>query len=314
MSDSSKTVFISYRRKVSWPIAQIVYISLRSYGFDVFMDVDSLDAGNFNQIILDQVNARVHFVPILTPETLQRCAEPGDWVRREIETAIDAERNIVPVLTEEFSFEASKPYLTGKLAALPTFNGVRLIDDYLTEGIHKLRERFLTARSSALVTVVDEATRPIIEQKIARADEAVQQSEYAKVTRITASARSHLVHGHQLRIQGDVEGAVIEYTEAIRLDPNHAATYYARGDLFFMENALDEAANDYTQVIELAPADAGGYFFRAFALEKMEDVDGAISDYRAALQIDPTYPLAEANLRRVLQRRRKTTTLRPEDS
>jgi len=59
-------------------------MDLRQHGYDVFMDVESIDSGQFETIILDQIAARAHFLVILTHGTLERCQEPNDWLRREI--------------------------------------------------------------------------------------------------------------------------------------------------------------------------------------------------------------------------------------
>src|SRR3990172_3335787 len=118
MSDSDKTVFISYRRRVSSFIARSIFLDLRANGYDVFMDVESIDSGTFDTIILNQIAARAHFLIILTPGTLERCNESGDWLRLEIELALKLERNIVPIMTTEFNFDNLKSHLTGKLARL----------------------------------------------------------------------------------------------------------------------------------------------------------------------------------------------------
>ena len=87
MARPEKTVFISYRRKdISW--ALLVYKYLTAKGYDVFFDYTSIPSGDFEQIIVGNIKARAHFVLILTPTALDRCNEPGDWLRREIETAI----------------------------------------------------------------------------------------------------------------------------------------------------------------------------------------------------------------------------------
>ncbi len=120
MPEEHKTVFISYRRKVAAFIARAIFQDLRDHEYDVFMDVESIDSGQFNQIILNQIEAKAHFILILTSGTVERCAEPGDWLRQEIEYAIDKQRNIVPLLINDYNFDDAKPYLTGKLAQLPT--------------------------------------------------------------------------------------------------------------------------------------------------------------------------------------------------
>jgi hypothetical protein len=101
---SDNTVFISYRRSVSAFIARAVFQDLRYHEFDVFMDVESIDAGEFDAVILNQIAARTHFVVILTPGAVERCLEPDDWRRREVEYAMQLERNIVPLLVNNFDF------------------------------------------------------------------------------------------------------------------------------------------------------------------------------------------------------------------
>ena len=112
-------VFLSYRRKDSTS-AEAVYRWLREQGFDVFMDVHGLGSGSFERVILEQILAREHFVVLLRPDSLDRADQPGDWLRREIETAMTHRRNVVPLTDGGFSFEALavKHKLTGQLAQL----------------------------------------------------------------------------------------------------------------------------------------------------------------------------------------------------
>ena len=49
-------------------------------------------------------SARAHFLVLLTPSALERCGDPADWLRREIETALGFQRNIVPLMLEGFDF------------------------------------------------------------------------------------------------------------------------------------------------------------------------------------------------------------------
>lgn len=86
-------------------------------GYDVFFDYTGLASGDFKGVILDNIHARVHFVVLLTPSALERCGEPSDWLRLEIEEAIDSKRNIVPLMLEGFDFGSPSiaNQLTGKL-------------------------------------------------------------------------------------------------------------------------------------------------------------------------------------------------------
>ena len=98
-----KTVFISYRRtNVPWALA--IFQNLSQHGYDVFFDFNGIASGDFESVILGNINARAHFLVLLTPSALERCGDAEDWLRREIETALDGDRNIVPLMLEGFAF------------------------------------------------------------------------------------------------------------------------------------------------------------------------------------------------------------------
>lgn len=100
---SGKTVFISYRRDATGrAFGRSLKQELTHHGYDVFFDVDSIDAGKWEEQIQEQIPARAHFLILLTPGALDRCSEPNDWVRREFELAVQSKRNIVPVREESF--------------------------------------------------------------------------------------------------------------------------------------------------------------------------------------------------------------------
>src|SRR5262245_30437467 len=103
MTRVEKTVFISYRR-TNAPWALAVYQNLTTQGYDVFYDFKGIAGGDFEQAILTNIKARAHFLVLLTPSALERCDDPHDWLRREIETALDSQRNIVPLMLEGFDF------------------------------------------------------------------------------------------------------------------------------------------------------------------------------------------------------------------
>ncbi len=58
-------------------------MDLRSNGYDVFMDVESIHSGMFNTIILNQIKARAHFLIVLTPGTVERFGSADDLSERD---------------------------------------------------------------------------------------------------------------------------------------------------------------------------------------------------------------------------------------
>jgi hypothetical protein len=152
MGRIEKTVFLSYRRaNASWALA--IFQNLTNHGYDVFFDFNGIASGDFEQAILGNINARAHFLVLLTPSSLSRCSEPGDWLRREIETAMSVQRNIVPLMLEGFDFDAPEnaSQLMGSLAGLRRYNALRVYAEYFSEAMGHLRERYLNVPLDAVL-------------------------------------------------------------------------------------------------------------------------------------------------------------------
>ncbi|RLS91992.1 MAG: toll/interleukin-1 receptor domain-containing protein, partial [Planctomycetota bacterium] len=105
MSDNS--VFISYRRGNGGDIARIVQEFLEGQGFDVFLDLDGLGSGHFDDQLLTQIAARRGFIFICSEGSLDRCVNEGDWVRREIVHALKTGRHMVPFVMPLFVWPTS---------------------------------------------------------------------------------------------------------------------------------------------------------------------------------------------------------------
>ena len=187
MARVEKTVFISYRRKdVSWALA--VYQDLTHRGYDVFFDYTNIPSGDFEQIILSNIKARAHFVLILTPAALDRCSEPGDWLRREIELAIDEKRNIVPLFFDGFNFGNTSGRLTGKLQNVSRYNGMNVHQDYFLEAMDRLRNKFLNVPLNTVLHPVSTEVREIVEKEQHAANNAAKEAEGERA-RIERDAR-----------------------------------------------------------------------------------------------------------------------------
>lgn len=169
MERIEKTVFISYRRtNVPWALA--IYQHLTHHGYDVFFDYTGIASGDFERVILGNIAARAHFLVLLTPSTLERCGEPADWLRREIEAALDARCNMVPLMLEGFDFGTPTvaSQLTGRLAALKRYNALSAPAEYFMEAMDRLRNRYLNVPLDAVLHPASpSAQRVAIEQKAA---------------------------------------------------------------------------------------------------------------------------------------------------
>jgi len=182
MAKIEKTVFISYRRKdISWALA--VYQYLTSQKYDVFFDFSSIPSGDFEQIIVSNIKARAHFVLILTPTALERCNEPGDWLKREIEIAIDEKRNIIPLFFDDFSFglPAVAEKITGKLGMIKRYNGLDIPSGYFIEAMERLNNRYLNVPLDSVLHPVPTEVRKVVKDEQVAANQAlIQKSEDIK--------------------------------------------------------------------------------------------------------------------------------------
>ena len=224
MARIEKTVFISYRRADVYT-ALAVYENLKNQGYDVFFDYRSISSGDFEQIITGNIRARAHFLLILTPTALDRCNEPGDWLRREIETAIDEQRNIVPLLFRGFRFgdPSVAEKLTGKLKNVGRYNGLNVHEDYFEEAMHRLRTQYLNIPLNTVLHPVSTEVRKVVREEQLAADKALEQIEDVK----------ELVGQKEEKSLGSVY-AVVEKTELEILE-SQAIQYELKGDLW---NAL----------------------------------------------------------------------------
>jgi hypothetical protein len=177
MKRIENTVFISYRRKDVY-LALNVYQDLTHKEYDVFFDYTSIPSGDFEQIIIGNIKARAHFVIILTLTAFDRCSEPGDWLRREIETAIDEKRNIIPLLFDGFSFGAANvsEKLTGKLKSISRYNGMNVHQDYFNEAMERLRNTFLNVPLDAVLHPVSVEVQEVVKKEQLAANKALLEN------------------------------------------------------------------------------------------------------------------------------------------
>jgi hypothetical protein len=164
-----KTVFISYRRTYyTWALA--IFQDLDHHGFDVFLDYRSLGPGVFEKSIFENITARAHFLVLLGPSALERCSEPSDLFRREIEAAINSSRNIIPIMVEGFDLSqfARKKKLTAALSELGRYQGVRIYPEFFKAAMEHLRNTYLNIPTTAEIHAPSEAAQEdAVQQKTA---------------------------------------------------------------------------------------------------------------------------------------------------
>jgi hypothetical protein len=142
-------VFISYRRTDVGGYAHALYLLLeQEFGRqNVFMDVTGgISAGSdFKSAIENRVRTSDAFLAVIGPDWMDndRLADPHDFVRFEIETALEERKRIVPILIGATAVP-KKLRLPLSLQALPGKEAVRLTHDRFADDsrilIAKIRE------------------------------------------------------------------------------------------------------------------------------------------------------------------------------
>lgn len=97
--------------------------------------------------------------------------------------------------------------------------------------------------------------------------------------------------GNKKHLNEDFQGAVNDYTEAIKLDPNCIKAYKNRAAAYCGVNNFEGSVRDYTKVIELSSNNknlARAYASRAdVKYLHLDDYLGAIEDYDEAIKLEP---------------------------
>jgi hypothetical protein len=169
MPSDQKKVFLSYRRQSSGYEALNVYQHLTHEDYDVFMDVESLDSGRFPDLILHQIEARPHFLVVLVPGSLERTLQTDDWLRQEIEHALRLDRNVVPLMLKNFSFEDEEKRLGGRrlpktMKELSTRNAIPVYQEYFKDAMNRLTSRFITKERKVVVKPAPAEDVPVIQR------------------------------------------------------------------------------------------------------------------------------------------------------
>ncbi len=139
-----RRVFLSYRREGSVDLARHVAERLsRARNIGVFFDYKSLRAGPFPDAIERAVKQCDIFTLIVGPKTWARIDTPEDWVRREIELALDQQRLIIRLIGEGTAPDATP--LPESIADIKRWNYIMIDSQNFEAAVQKLIDWISTA-------------------------------------------------------------------------------------------------------------------------------------------------------------------------
>jgi tetratricopeptide (TPR) repeat protein len=293
---AEKSVFISYRRSTSSALARAVFQALLQRGCNVFLDVDSINAGEFERVIVREIETRPNFVLIVSPGSLERFHHKNDWLRREFEHAQSSKRNIVPLVEESVNLNEAAGSIPTGVEKLLALNAVRIPYDFFDPAIDKLCQRFLVSAAPPEAKRVEAGVRNIVTAKIQRAislgtpkrEELEAEKLLATAWKLRNPERISLytraisadpssAEGYSLRalanyFEGDTNAAFADLSEAVRLKPQEPLYVNNLGVALFDLGKPLEALHHFEKAIALRPQWSTAHYNRADALQQLNRV------------------------------------------
>lgn len=169
-------------------------------------------------------------------------------------------------------------------------------------------------RRAAHSTQFIRACDQIIENRTANAENRSLAYRYRGDARITAGATADAImdyseaillqpnnmlalagRGRARLLTRDLDRAVEDYTAALRLAPSAAWLLIERGHVNLVRNDSKAAIADLTAALAIEPRNSRALNNRGLAHRRAGNLDAAYSDYSAAIEINPVYAVAYAN-------------------
>ena len=142
-------IFISYRRKGGFEVAKHIKDLLERDGYSVSFDIDNLRNGDFDSQLMERISNCKDFILILDAHVFDRETDgtgknvdegKEDWLVKEIAKALEAKKNIIPIMLDGFDNFPEK--LPDAIKDVRYKNGPKYDREYVDAFYEKLKNFF----------------------------------------------------------------------------------------------------------------------------------------------------------------------------
>ncbi|MCX7348242.1 MAG: tetratricopeptide repeat protein [Alphaproteobacteria bacterium] len=116
-----------------------------------------------------------------------------------------------------------------------------------------------------------------------------------------ALAIAYFNRGNAFDDNGDHDGAIIDYTESIKLKPDYMLNYMNRGLSYLSKQDYDNALADFTQAVKVEPDSGKAYYNQGRALEAKGDLANALASYQKASELAPNNKTVQKKIAEIKQ-------------
>lgn len=229
-------------------------------------------------------------------QELQR--EDADRFRKAVEATGAKLGTTEPIVALAERFESE---LDLKMAAaetgLPTTEFLRALalSPRLAQRLGALKAQGGTVQRQVFVECFEDLTDvlrlgtslPAVNRKITKCTESLQHNP--------DDAQIYYDRGQAYSLKGDVDHALADLNDAIRLDPSRVAFFVRRAWIHLSRKEYEASISDNTEAVRLDPANADAFFNRGGAHATLGNHQAAIADYSEVIQLEPKNAAAYAN-------------------
>jgi serine/threonine-protein kinase len=219
------SVFISYRRKPSAMLANLVARELRErHHIEVYLDTERMDAaGDFPTRLTDAIRKSDVFVCLVAEDTLE-----SEWVQREIETAHRQNKPMIPVFQESYNALQPRDTPSPFIRALLEHDGVMIFDiknvyiDQSIEFLARVIENTAASLRESPTATMEPVDKSLIGVNI-KALAGQQWGQYELIELIGMGGMGAVYRAHQPSLRRDV--ALKLLPPAIAAEANYAERF-----------------------------------------------------------------------------------------